>query len=184
MSAEPRDTEPQKCRTLPIPNVADHILEESRRLSRFASVAIADMEVLERRQIRRDVAARCLEIARNRDTVSVVLDVEEDRKLERGGDGQRGPEAIRCGRRFAAEDDCYRAIVGPVVENVTMVRNRLRPANRWRVLRSDVSGHRQNDRTILLRKIADDPDVAAVAEAAGFSERSCKCVLESESERQ
>src|SRR6266508_3735978 len=63
-----------------------------------------------------------------------------------------------------------------------MVGDGLRPADGRRVLRADVARHRENDRAVPVRKIADDSDIASVAESARFSERSGERVFESEAE--
>ena len=64
----------------------------------------------ERRQIRRDVAARRLHVAAHRDAEPVVLDVEEHRQRERRRHRERRPEAVRRDRRLAAEHDADRAV--------------------------------------------------------------------------
>ena len=65
-----------------------------------------------------------------------------------------------------------------------MILNRLRPTRTWRVLRADVAGHRQYERTITIRKIANDADIAAITESTGAPERTSKRVIDRQTERE
>ena len=141
-------------------------------------------QVLERREIARDVAARRLHVAAHADPEPVVLDVEEHRERERRRHRERRPEAVRRDRRFAAEHDGDRARPRARRRERRVIPDRLRPSRGRRVLRSDVARHGQHDRAVSVRQIADDADVAAVAESAGAPERTAERVLDGQAERQ
>src|SRR5690349_12170540 len=64
-----------------------------------------------------------------------------------------------------------------------MVLNRLCPTGTGRVLRADVARHRQHDWTVAIRQIADDADVAPVAETTRAPERAAKCIIDRQAER-
>jgi hypothetical protein len=85
--------------------VVDALGEEERRGEWVRAVAVAHEQVPERREVGGDVAARRLERARHRDAEAVVLDVEEHGQAERGGHGERRPEAAGRDARLAAERD-------------------------------------------------------------------------------
>src|SRR6476661_3739141 len=111
MSAESRHLETQQSRSFSVADLTDHVFEKPSRFRRLSPVTIANVEILKRRQIFGDVAARRLKISGYRDSIAVVLDVEEDRQLERRSDRQRGPEAVGGHRCFASEHYRHGAVV-------------------------------------------------------------------------
>src|SRR6476660_3073605 len=103
MSAEAGNPETQQSRSFSVAHVTDHVFEKPSRFRGLSPIAVANVEILKRRQIFGDVAARRLKISGDRDSIAIVLDVEEDRQLERRSDRQRGPEAVGGDRCFAAQ---------------------------------------------------------------------------------
>jgi hypothetical protein len=81
-----------------------------------------------------------------------------------------------------AERDADRAAPGVVLQRVAVVGDRLRPSGSGRVLRADVTRHRQHDRAVPVREVADDADVASVGESAGSTERGAEGIIEREAE--
>ena len=92
----------------------DALRQQPQRLGRIGTIAIAHEETAKRRQVCGDVATRRLHLTAHRNTEPVVFDVKHHRKRERRRHRQRGPEAIRGDRSFAAKDHRDRALVGRV----------------------------------------------------------------------
>src|SRR5688572_25798941 len=65
-----------------------------------------------------------------------------------------------------------------------MIHDRLRPARGRGELRADVPRHRENGRTSVTRKVADDADVATPAETAGTAEWTGQGVFDGQTDRE
>src|ERR1035437_3356872 len=65
-----------------------------------------------------------------------------------------------------------------------MVEHRLRPPCGWRVLRPYVTGHWQHDGSIGRWKIADNTNIAAIAEPTRAPERAPERIFERQTKRQ
>ncbi len=184
VAVQPRHGEPHERGTVAAPNVIDAFRQQRRRFGGIRSVAVAHEQVPERCEVSRDVAARRLHVAADRNPESVVLDVEQDGKRQRRGHRERRPKPVRRHRAFAAEPDTDRARPTRVAENVGVIANRLRPAGARSELRAHVAGHRQHDGAVPIRQVAYDADIATVAEAAGSPERTGQRVFDAEPERE
>ena len=182
VARETRHGEPHECRPLASAGVLHAIGDAARGVGGVGPVAVAQIKILERREVARDVGARRLQIAAHRDAEPVVLDVEDHRQRQRRRHGERRPETVRRDRRFAAEHDADRAVPRRVAQFRRVISNRLRPAGARRVLRADVAGHRQHHRPVAVRQIAHDADVPSVAEAARSAERARERILDRQAE--
>ena len=169
-------------------SAAAHVIHAFRNqcggLRGIASVAVTHEQVLESREVRRDVATGRLHLTLHGDAQPVVLDVEEHRQLERGRDGERRPEAVRRHTGLAAEGHRDRAAPLHLVERAVPIPNRLRPAGGGSVLRSHVSGHGKHGRTMPSRHVAYDADVAPVAETPCAAKGAAEGVRDREPQRQ
>ena len=180
MTTEARNGEANESRSLTSPHVLDALGDEARCLRRIAPVAIANEQVGERAEVFGDVRTWRLQLALHRDAEPVVVDVEQHRELERRGDRQRGPEAVRRHRCLATQHDGDGPVPLSVAEHVAPVDDGLRPTRRGRVLRANVTGHRQHARSVHTRQVADHADVAPIAEAARPPERTAEGILDRE----
>src|SRR5439155_17493299 len=85
MAAQAWDGEPYQGRTLVGPRMGDRFPKEPQGLRWIGPVAVANEQVSEGRQVRRDVTAGGLELARHRDAISVVFDGKHDRQARGAG---------------------------------------------------------------------------------------------------
>ena len=183
MAREAWDGEAHQRWTLRSAHMVNGASEEPRGSSGITSVAVEHEQIVERGEVRGDIGARRLHPARHRDTQAVVLDVEEHRQRQGRGHRQCGPEAVRRHRRFAAERHADTAAPRFVLQDVAMIGDRLRPSRSGRVLRADVTRHRQHHATFTIRQVAHDADIATVAEAAASPQRAAEGVGDREAER-
>jgi hypothetical protein len=178
VAAQAWHLEPQQGGALAGAHVGHRLADQPRRLVRVGAVTILDEQVLERRQVLRNVAAGRLELRGDGDAVAVVLDVEEQRQGEGGGHRQRRPETVGGHRGLAAEHDRQCIAVRRVAEHVAVVGNGLGPARAGGELRADVTRHRQHRGAAGIGEVADHADIATVAEPARLAHRARKGVLD------
>ena len=76
--------QPQEHGGLVLADMADCAVNQGRGFGRISAVAIEDRQPREVREIGRDILARCLIFRRNRDAVTIVLDVDEQWQMLRG----------------------------------------------------------------------------------------------------
>ena len=184
VAGEARHRQAHQRRSSTAAHVVHALGEDRRRTRRIAPVSIAQEEVAERAEIRRDVPAGRLHVAPHRDPEPVVLDVEEHRQLERRRHRERRPEAVGGHRRLSAQREGNAAIPAALAQLVAMIGDGLRPPRRGRVLRADVASHRQDRRPGPPRQVAHDADVAAITEAARAAQRAAQRIIHRQSERQ
>jgi len=169
-------------------HVADRRGDELECARGVGAVAVRDFQAMERAEVRRQVAARGLQLGAHRDAVAIVLYEEQQRQPLRGRDVERGPEAVGRGRGVAAVRHGDAACGLRVAEDARTVDERLRPADRRRVLRADAAAAGQQARArrfgLAARQAHDDADVAALAHAARAHHRRGERVLEREPERE
>src|SRR6185312_2873919 len=138
-------------------------LGECRGLLGDRAIPLEHGEPGERAQIGGNVAAWSLHFSRHRDAEAVVLDIEEHRQAQRGGDGEGGPEPIGRHRSVATENDRDAAIVACIPQHFAAIADGLSPTCGGCVLRSDTAARRQHRGASLCRQVEYNTNVAPVA---------------------
>ena len=111
VSAQPRHHHPQQHDAVSRAHVLYRFVDCLRGLGRPRRICVQELQVAERLKVLRDVSARSLHAGRYAETIPVIFQEEQHRQLARGGDVQRGPEAIRRNRAVTTEHNADASFV-------------------------------------------------------------------------
>ncbi len=151
---------------------------------RIRAVAVEHAQAAKGAQVVRNVAARGLQLRRDRDAVAVVLDEEEQRQPLRRRDVERRPEAVGGRGRIAAVRHRDAARTARIAEHLLPVAQRLRPPHGRRVLGADPAAHGQRARPVPARQVEHNADVAPLAHAADAHHARGQGLLDRQAERE
>jgi hypothetical protein len=184
MAREARHREPQQQWRALRAHARDGLAGQPFRGLRVGAVAFQDGEPGEGGEVRRDVAARGLQLRGHRDAERVVLDIEQHRQLQGRGDVQRRPESVGGGGGIPAQHHGDAVRVSRVLQPLVVIADRLGPARRGRVLRAHAPAGRQHARAAASGQVEHHPDVAATTEGAGARQRPGGGILQTHAQRQ